>query len=270
MGSLVFYLIGYHPLTSFRSESVLKALLGHQIARTTICSLCGHNSRVLSPYEYRLGVALKNGRRLEDLLQNNTFAPASVFGYRCDKCKQQSKAVQHSRLTMFPDILEIDFLRFEQIQRGSYKKNCRSVPFGVDLDLSAFSDSDTSIRYRLMSVVQHLGSFGTGHYRCIAKSPGGTWEVFDDSSVSRNVRVDKAINPGGSWTPYTLFYARTDSSDLTECSIDSITNTDFADTITSSKRKHQEIFHHLTNGIDEPAQRHSIDGKPKDLAVKDY
>ena len=254
-------------MTSVRSENILKALLGHQIARTTVCRLCGHESRVLSPHEYRLGVALKNGRRIEDLLRNNTFAPASVLGYRCDKCKQESKAVQNSRLTAFPDILELDFLRFEQVRRGSYKKNCRAVPFGLDLDLSAFSESDAPLKYRLISVVQHLGSFDTGHYRCVARTPSGTWEELDDNSV-RKVRASTATDPAGSWTPYTLFYAQIDPSERAERRTDIFPNGS-AEAVALQPLKspsflRTEKSQDLTNGMFKQHDWHSVHEESKD------
>ena len=202
MRILIFYL-----LTISSSEKTLKALLGHQTARTTICDRDFHKSRVVSPFEYRLGVPIRKDVRLEDILKTVTFAPANVSDYECEKCKKKGKATQHSRLTTAPDILEIDFLRFQQTGRGVYKKNSLHVPFSSSLDLSAFAEGKSTLQYRLLSVVQHMGSFANGHYRCIAKSPSGSWEELDDSSV-RKSRISEAINPGGGWTPYSLFYAR--------------------------------------------------------------
>ena len=146
----------------------MQVLLGHRIARTTICALCGYRSRVLSPYDYRLGVALSNSYRLEDLLKNNTFATVTGLEYRCDKCKQRARATQRSQLTTVPDILEIDFLRFTQLGGGRYQKNARAVSFSQELDLTAFSEKNSPVKYRLLSVVQHQGSFAAGHYRYVA------------------------------------------------------------------------------------------------------
>ncbi|KAG8526256.1 uncharacterized protein KY384_000249 [Bacidia gigantensis] len=174
------------------SRKSLESLLGHQTARTTVCRLCEHESRVLSPYEYRLGVALKYGQALDDVLRSNTFARVSVHDYRCEKCRKRSTAVQHSRMTAVPEVLELDFLRFERVGYGLYKKNARVVPFSQELDLSAFVDGDGPARYQLVSVVQHMGSFETGHYRCVAKRSDEAWEVLDDGSV-RTVGVSTAI-----------------------------------------------------------------------------
>ena len=117
---------------------------------------------MLSPYEYRIGVALKQGQSLDEILRSDTFSPAVVHDYRCDKCGRRSIAAQHARLTATPDILEIDFLRFERVNRGQFRKNSKAVPFTQDLDLSTFTDASNSSKYRLISVVQHMGSFETG------------------------------------------------------------------------------------------------------------
>ena len=196
-----------NSLTTSSSEKTLKTLLGHQTARTTICDLNCHRSRVVSPFEYRLGVPIRKDVRLEDILKAVTFAPAKVSDYECEKCKKKGKATQHARLTTTPDILEIDFLRFQQTGHGVYRKNSLHVPFSSSLDISPFAEGKSTLHYRLLSVVQHMGSFANGHYRCIAKSPSGVWEELDDSSVRRS-RISEAINPGGGWTPYSLFYAR--------------------------------------------------------------
>ena len=191
-----------------------------------------------------------------------------MSGYRCDSCTQQSKAIQHSRLTTFPDILEVDFLRFEEVRRGVYKKNSRSVPFREDLDLSAFSESNTAVTYRLMSVVQHRGSFGTGHYRCIAKSPSGAWDELDDNLV-RNVRAKSAIDPSDGWTPYSLFYARVGPSDPTKHSMGlaSVSNDGEAVSPRSRNSSLNQLFgikhRRLTNGIQKMPHRSSAHGKAK-------
>ena len=182
-------------------------MLGHRIARTTVCHLCGHQSRVLGPFEYRLGVALQDGQSLEQLLRSKTFATTPVQGYKCDKCKQRQTAKQHSHLVTLPDILEVDFLRFQKTLRGLYRKDSKAVPFNQVLDLSEFYDGKFAARYDLISVVQHLGSFENGHYRCIAKGPGGSWEELDDTCVTK-VNVSTAIRPSSGWTPYALYFAR--------------------------------------------------------------
>ena len=194
-------------MTLSRSESILQAMLGHRIVRITTCLSCRKGSRVISPYEYRLGIALEKGSELQSLLKSNTFSLASISDYRCDNCNRHGRAIQSSRLTTVPNILEIELLRFSQLRPGRYIKNSKTVLFDQDLDLSAFSETKTSVRYRLLSVVQHLGSYDNGHYRCIAKGPGGTWEDLDDSMV-RKVGLEVALRPAGGWTPYTLFYAR--------------------------------------------------------------
>ena len=202
-------------LTTIRSESTLQALLGHVVARTTTCSNCGNESRVLSPYEYRLGVALEKGNRLDELLRTSTFAPIRVIDYHCEKCNRRCRAEQNSSLTEVPDILEIELLRFKQEGRGHYVKNSKSISFDQDLELKGFSETSTSLRYRLLSVVQHVGSFKMGHYRCVAKGPSGSWEILEDSTV-RKAHTAAALSPAGGWTPYTLFYARSDANEPAE------------------------------------------------------
>lgn len=186
----------------------MKRLFGHVIVRTTHCLSCGYQSKVPSPFEYRLGVALDRGSTIEELLRLHTFAPVHIKEYRCDQCKKKCKARQLSVLRDMPAILQIEFLRFKQQGFGSYVKNPKAVTFEQTLQMSEYSEQGHHLRYSLLAVVQHIGSFQGGHYRCVAKNPAGNWEVLDDESV-HTAPVTAALRPKDGWTPYTLYYAQT-------------------------------------------------------------
>ncbi|KAL9124780.1 MAG: hypothetical protein Q9217_005923 [Psora testacea] len=238
------------------SENVMQAILGHKIARTTTCLSCGKKSRVVSPYEYRLGVALGRESQLQSLLRSSTFALASISDYSCTGCNRRSRATQSSRLTTVPEILEIELLRFSQLRPGRYIKNSKKVSFDQDLDLTAVSESNATVRYRLLSVVQHLGSYENGHYRCIAQGPGGHWEDLDDSTV-RKVTMGTALSPAGTWTPYALFYARVDASGPIEGGPTPHVNNTAAHTVSSNTECRITKKQRLTNGVSIPAYSRS-------------
>ena len=179
---------------------------------------------------------------------------ASISDYRCDSCNRYSEATQSSRLTAVPDILEIELLRFSQLRPGIYKKNSKTVSFDQDLDLTAFSETNITLQFRLLSVVQHLGSYDTGHYRCIAKSPDGTWEDIDDSTVSK-AHIDTALDPSGNWTPYTLFYARVDVSGASESEKPPHFSNTSAYNLSSENEHRIHKKRQLINGISKPAHK---------------
>lgn len=100
-----------------------------------------------------------------------------------------------------------------QIRRFSYDKSYNGrvvhdhIPFTERLDLSAFIDGPSTLKYRLVAVVNHRGSLGSGHYMTVARGPSGHWEEMNDSNV-KTVRLKDALRPKTPFSPYLLFYER--------------------------------------------------------------
>lgn len=111
------------------------------------------------------------------------------------------------RIITSPEILVM------QIRRFSYDKNYNGrivhghIPFAECLDLSAFNNGPSTLRYRLVAVVSHKGSLGSGHYITVARGPSGHWEEMNDSSV-KIVRLKDALRPRTPFSSYLLFYER--------------------------------------------------------------
>lgn len=104
-----------------------------------------------------------------------------------------------------PDILVVNLLRFT----NAMVKNMAHVSFTEDLDLTEFTEPRTELIYQLAAVVHQKGTLSSGHYKAIAKCPGGGWQELNDSKVT-NVPTQAAVNPGGTWTPYVLLWTRVD------------------------------------------------------------
>lgn len=174
------------------------------------CPLCKETDRWTDrqPIEYTLNVNFQQGAPLEDLLRTTNFGPNIAPGRRCDHCGKKADTSRRMRIWNSPYILVISINRF-RLERGRYVKNLDKVTFREVLDLTPFTENNTILKYRLTSVVHHLGSRNQGHYKAVAKSPGGIWEELEDEVVKK-VRVDAALKPSHPWTPYMLFYARTE------------------------------------------------------------
>eukprot|EP00768_Dysnectes_brevis_P005840 gnl/Dysnectes_brevis/4386_a5875_509.p1 GENE.gnl/Dysnectes_brevis/4386_a5875_509~~gnl/Dysnectes_brevis/4386_a5875_509.p1 ORF type:complete len:850 (-),score=118.38 gnl/Dysnectes_brevis/4386_a5875_509:128-2677(-) len=159
--------------------------------------------------------------------------------YRCDACGRVTKAEKCTRLFDLPPVLCIHLKRFMFSFFG--KKLTAKVAAPEDkLNLSPFvADSSPHCRfdklassinhqrlfktlaaggtspmsgdilkaggtvYRLVSVINHHGQFGSGHYTAFARSPGG-WMRFDDDKV----RPLPANQPPVGGDAYMLFYER--------------------------------------------------------------
>lgn len=172
------------------------------------CPLCRETDRWADhqPTDYTLNVNFQQGASLDHILSTTNFGPNIAPGRRCEKCGKTADTSRRMRIWNAPDVLVISINRF-RLQRGKYVKNLDQVTFGQDLDLTPFTETNTILKYRLLSVVHHLGSRNQGHYKTVARGPGGTWEELDDEIV-RKVRVGAALKPNHPWTPYMLFYAK--------------------------------------------------------------
>lgn len=106
----------------------------------------------------------------------------------CPKCKERRKATKKMDLWRLPDVLII------QLKRFNYDRYWRDkidivVDFPIqNLDLSTYTLNPEDIKdsvYDLISISNHMGGLGGGHYTAYAKNKEDKeWHLFDDSYVS--------------------------------------------------------------------------------------
>ncbi|KAI4189983.1 MAG: hypothetical protein L6R41_001091 [Letrouitia leprolyta] len=124
-----------------------------------------------------------------------------------EACKNTRVEKEYSKtLARAPDILCIQFNRFRVTNAGT-KKNTRQIGFDEELDLSRFTKRHASLRYRLMAVVHHRGSWEFGHYISMTRRDRDCWYRQDDESV-KEVGLNDVLEPMGEFTPYLLFWAK--------------------------------------------------------------
>ncbi|EDO18549.1 hypothetical protein Kpol_2001p54 [Vanderwaltozyma polyspora DSM 70294] len=146
---------------------------------------------------------------LDDCL--NLFAKKEVLGmndsWYCPTCKEHRQATKQLQLWSTPDILLIHLKRFEN-QSSFSDKIDDTVYFPItDLDLSPYvvnNDESKSTIYDLVSVDNHYGGLGGGHYTAYVKNfVDKKWYYFDDSRVTETV-PERSI----AGSAYLLFYMR--------------------------------------------------------------
>lgn len=130
--------------------------------------------------------------------------------YFCEHCKRKNDCEKRIAFRELPEVLCIHIKRF-RYDSGWFNgtKNTRVVSFPVtrSLDMSPFLDDERNepAEYRLIGLIQHIGSMGGGHYisYCQHKRKLGEWFEFDDLTVSP-VSTDQVERA----EPYVLFYQR--------------------------------------------------------------
>jgi ubiquitin carboxyl-terminal hydrolase 20/33 len=143
-------------------------------------------------------------------------APEHLGGkdkYFCEHCKRKNDCEKRLAFKDLPEVLCIHIKRFRyDASWFNGTKNARVVTFPVNrtLDLSSFLDETPAqpVEYKLIGLIQHIGSMGGGHYiaYCQHKKKPQEWYEFDDLQVSMvsPEQVERA-------EPYVLFYQRVPS-----------------------------------------------------------
>lgn len=130
--------------------------------------------------------------------------------YFCEHCKRKHDCEKWIVFKELPEVLCIHIKRFRY--NGCFNggtKNSKTVTFPVDkpIDLSEFlqgSPAPTAL-YKLIGLIQHIGSLSSGHYiaYCLHRKSPQKWYEFDDTHVSE-VNVDHVERA----EPYVLFFQR--------------------------------------------------------------
>ena len=136
-------------------------------------------------------------------LQNcfdESFAEELILeGWDCKKCGLVDAAMgKGTQLLNLPKVLTIHLKRFKSTDRGYIKDN--TVVWLPQGELKVLSSL-----YRLVGVVNHVGSMNSGHYTARVKL-NNRWKSCDD----RRVRDDPTMTRF-SKEAYLLFYERIDS-----------------------------------------------------------
>jgi ubiquitin C-terminal hydrolase len=175
---------------------------------STHCKKCGHVSTNEGEVEGTISVPIQPRIQNGDLSAYlKKYFNDHVFGFKCNKCKDDSKKYRPRHIAHSPDLILIQLKRFN----GQGRKDSYPVPFSTTLDLNSYRtpSNRTNSEYELSAVVSHSGTTSSGHYRCAAKGADKCWNIFDDSNVTI-AKTAQVTDPGNGkgWTPYLLFYQR--------------------------------------------------------------
>jgi len=135
-----------------------------------------------------------------------------------DETKVFRAALRRILISKAPPVLTINLNRFSQDSHGRYKKLKGHVRFKEMLDIQPFMDprcnENTTSTYRLVGVVEHLGTMTGGHYIAYVRackiggrqqqsSGSKSWFYASDGQV-REASLEEVLN----CEAYILFYER--------------------------------------------------------------
>jgi ubiquitin carboxyl-terminal hydrolase 8 len=172
-----------------KNYSEIKKYYYGQLCSVTKCA-CGYESVV---YEPAMNLALSlpvtsdnEPLHLNDCLRN-MIQEEVMDGdnqYLCSKCKNKCDARKKVFLKIIPSHLIIQLKRFTYTEDYQSRKLNNFVDYPSELDVSniVYDGSQRDCRYRLYSVINHIGNFGDGHYFTFSRV-GNKWYCFNDENV---------------------------------------------------------------------------------------
>ncbi|XP_039509641.1 NACHT, LRR and PYD domains-containing protein 12-like [Pimephales promelas] len=179
---------------------------------STVCSYCKHSNDEKTDF---LSIPLSIDARgkcdvtqalMEYLGIHDMSGVDQLYCVTCDSMRDMETV---NDIQKWPDILTLQLKRFEMGFIGNklyyWKNECYvKIPPNLHIDSVKYGSSP---EYELYAIINHHGSFISGHYVTIAKSRSGHWYNFNDHSVTKMDYVDHWIN-GGSTSAYLLMYRK--------------------------------------------------------------
>jgi ubiquitin carboxyl-terminal hydrolase 8 len=123
-----------------------------------------------------------------------------------EKTKQKENIIKKIQFWSFPNILVIDFKRFN----SRNQKNQILITFPLDeLDLSKYviGYKKHTYKYELYGVCNHSGGVLGGHYTSYVKNANNKWYHFNDATVSEVDNPENIVSPKA----YCLFFRKIQS-----------------------------------------------------------
>ena len=181
-----------------------------RFARDTLCLTCKHRSRVEEPF-LDIPASFGKGRKITTIVDAllDLTEPEALSGteaYQCSRCVAKSAATRNTYIATFPSFCTVHVLRF---------KNGRKLSDRFAVSLFWKGDRANSPRYKLVAAIEHLGSFGGGHYVAyrVRKQDEGAWDANThwsrlDDNVVTNVSENVFLTESMERNVYVLVYEK--------------------------------------------------------------
>lgn len=174
--------------------SIINHLFFGQYIQKLQCTVCNHTSYKYEPF-IDLSVAVPsqgkdNIHTIYNLLDDH-FKNQIVENDCEGKCNKKTKFNKKTRVIKMPKYLIIHFKRFN----NDLRKVATHIAYSSDLEMSKFSVAveNQSVEYNLISVINHSGVFGGGHYYTYNRLIDGNWVNIDDD-ITTDIKPIEVCN----------------------------------------------------------------------------
>jgi ubiquitin C-terminal hydrolase len=167
------------------------------------CGNCGYiHINIFKELNYSLNIPKKQNVSIYNCFEKY-FSSNILEDFTCDNCKEKShKTYKKRKMLDCPKILSLSLVRTEFTQSlfgMTTHKNISNVKYFKNIDMSNYIINQNIInnsntKYKLISVVNHIGSgFGGHYYTYSLDTKLNQWYVLNDESV-RKINIDRVLS----------------------------------------------------------------------------
>jgi ubiquitin carboxyl-terminal hydrolase 8 len=161
-------------LLDLLENKTIKKFYDSTIESTVKCNNCNHISKTKQSQRY-ISLSIPNQEiTLRECLKK-FILQEDITDWRCEKCKQNSGTKKNLILNL-PKYLIIHFKRFRWLNNG--RRINTPINFPINWKIN------NNNKYKLISIINHYGSFNGGHYTSAGRVNSKQWRLYDDSRVS--------------------------------------------------------------------------------------
>lgn len=172
----------------FKKKTIINKCFKIQQATQQKCLNCGYLSKLnFNNYVNKLELSISENSINSISESLNYYCKTRIMNdYHCDKCKQVSKAKERTILSILPEYIIIQLLRFNN--DGS--KNTKPINIDTIIDFTNNTYNHKPSKYILITVSCHI-EFGIncGHYITFVNKDN-SWYRIDDDSVAITNKFD--------------------------------------------------------------------------------
>lgn len=154
-----------------------------EFLQTITCPQCSHKSNTTQDF-ITLSLPISKETNVEKMIEE--FEKEDDVIYKCEKCTN-TKCKKKVIINKYPSILAIHIKRF--------------TSGGDKIETAIVLKAPNT--YRLVSICNHAGTLGSGHYTAAVKKTHEGWLLISDSSVQSIPNLPEKSN-----FPYILFFER--------------------------------------------------------------
>ncbi|XP_019768454.2 ubiquitin carboxyl-terminal hydrolase 36 [Dendroctonus ponderosae] len=217
-----------------KETTPLNQIFGGYLRTSVRCLGCGNVSTTFQHFQDLL-LDIRKAQSVDDAMDLYfTREKLDEESYHCGACHKKVQATKQFQLERPPNVLCIQLKRFSMCNN----KLIKHVRFQKTLDMTKFVRQPlrTSLKYRLVSLITHLGStLSCGHYTAIGQSPSGHYYCFDDHNV-KPISIQNVLDTN----PYILLY-ELEAPPLIEKPIQQTVKSKASSTVTASASSNTKV-----------------------------